>query len=51
MAKKAKEIPDIMDFNYTELTALCEHLENKENAGLRFKTRGRQIPSPCFLIH
>ncbi|MBQ7004924.1 MAG: DUF2812 domain-containing protein [Clostridia bacterium] len=37
MAKKAKEIPDIMDFNYTELTALCEHLQQKEREGLRFK--------------
>ena len=28
---------EAMDFNYTELTALCEHLEKKEREGLRLK--------------
>jgi len=37
MRKKEDLIYEGIDFNYIELTALCEHLENKERAGLRLK--------------
>ncbi len=37
MKRNKNEAVEPMDFNYTELTALCEHLEQKEREGLRFK--------------
>lgn len=37
MRKKEDLIYEGIDFNYIELTALCEYLENKERAGLRLK--------------